>query len=291
MVLTTGPTIHTYLWVINKAKDAARQDKVMLIDASARFKPLKKSKGSKRREVDEASRQEIVAALTAYEDNDFARVFDRSFFYYNKQAIQLTNVDAAGHSFAEQLKADQKSLKLHPVKLSTPARGSPSFPSPASTPTAIHRCSTATNRRLRPLSPGWTTKEQALVVETKKERYWYDAERETLVKEADGKQTALGCGKIVVKAAYKAASKSQPARIEVTVELTPDTEKDYEIIPYHRDAAENQQAHRGVHGEVHHAALRVSRQRGGRRDQLQQGLLPAGATARRGDDSGGNRGD
>ena len=109
--------IHTYLWVINKAKDAARKDKVMLIDASAKFKPLKKSKGSKRREVDETSRQEIVAALTAYEDNDFARVFDRSFFYYNKQAIQLTNVDAAGHSFAEQLKADQKSLKLHPVKL------------------------------------------------------------------------------------------------------------------------------------------------------------------------------
>ena len=59
--------------MINKAKDAPRQDKVMLIDASAKFKPLKKSKGSKRREVDEASRQEIVAALTAYEDNDFAR--------------------------------------------------------------------------------------------------------------------------------------------------------------------------------------------------------------------------
>ena len=92
------------------------------------------------------------------------------------------------------------------------------------------------------MSPGWTTKEQALVVETKKERYWYDAERETLVKEADGQQAALGCGKIVVKSAYKAATKSQPARIEVTVELTPDYEKDYEIIPYQRDEAENQRA-------------------------------------------------
>ena len=57
--------IHTYLWVINKAKDAARQDKVMLIDASAKFKPLKKNKGAKRKAIDEASRQEIVAALTA----------------------------------------------------------------------------------------------------------------------------------------------------------------------------------------------------------------------------------
>jgi type I restriction-modification system DNA methylase subunit len=60
--------IHTYLWVLNKAKDAARTDKVMLIDASAKFRPLRKSKGSKRREVDEASRQEIVAALIAWVD-------------------------------------------------------------------------------------------------------------------------------------------------------------------------------------------------------------------------------
>ena len=151
--------IHTYLWVINKAKDAARQDKVMLIDASAKFKPLKKSKGSKRREVDETSRQEIVAALTAFEDNDFARVFDRSFFYYNKQAIQLTNVDAAGHSFAEQLKADQKSLKLHPVKLEHAGTGAGRVARHQLRPrTATRRCSTATNRRLRPLSPGWTTR-------------------------------------------------------------------------------------------------------------------------------------
>ena len=92
-------SIHTYLWVINKAKDAARQDKVMLIDASAKFRPLKKNKGAKRREVDEASRQAIVDALTAFADTDFARVFDRAYFYYNKQAIQLTNVDADGHSF------------------------------------------------------------------------------------------------------------------------------------------------------------------------------------------------
>ncbi|HQY94685.1 N-6 DNA methylase, partial [Caldilinea sp.] len=55
--------IHTYLWVLNKAKDAARTDKVMLIDASQMFKPLRKSKGSKRKEVDEASRLEIVATL------------------------------------------------------------------------------------------------------------------------------------------------------------------------------------------------------------------------------------
>ena len=283
--------IHTYLWVINKAKDAARQDKVMLIDASAKFKPLKKSKGSKRKAIDEASRQEIVAALTAYEDNDFARVFDRSFFYYNKQAIQLTNVDAAGHSFAEQLKADQKSLKLHPVKLSTPERELAEFPVTSFDPNCFTSLLDRYEQEIAPFVAGLDTKEQALEVETKKERYWYDTERETLVKEADGKQAALGCGKIVVKAAYKAETKSQPARIEVTVELTPDYREGLRNHPLSPRCGGEPARHRGVYGKVHYAALRVPRQRGGRRGQLQQGLLPAGATARCGGDSGGNRAD
>jgi type I restriction enzyme M protein len=78
-------------------------------------------------------------------------------------------------------------------------------------------------------------------VATKQARYWYDNERETIIKAHGDKQEALGCGKIVVKAAYKTA-KNKPPCIEVTVELTPDTEKDYEIIPYHHDEAENRRA-------------------------------------------------
>ena len=35
-------------------------------------------------------------------------------------------------------------------------------------------------------------------------------------------------------------TKTKPERIDVTVELTPDYQKDYEIIPYHRDPDENQ---------------------------------------------------
>ncbi len=78
---------------LNKNKPDARQDRVMLIDASENFSPLKKSKGSKRKEVDKANRLDIVATLAAFADNDYARVFDKEFFYFNKQAIRLTNVD------------------------------------------------------------------------------------------------------------------------------------------------------------------------------------------------------
>lgn len=106
--------IYTYLWVLNKNKDALRQDKVMLINASEKYKLLKKSKGKKRREVDEANRLEIVETLGRYADNDYARVFDKEFFYFNKQAIQLTNIDKNGKSFVEELPEGKSSLKLKP---------------------------------------------------------------------------------------------------------------------------------------------------------------------------------
>ncbi|MFZ1770815.1 MAG: N-6 DNA methylase, partial [Caldilinea sp.] len=174
--------IHTYLWVLNKAKDAARTDKVMLIDASQMFKPLRKSKGSKRKEVDGESRQAIVNALVAFTDNDFARVFDRAFFYFNKQAIQLTNVDANGHSFAEQLKDEQKSLKLHPVKISTAAGVLAEFPVTSFDSNRYTALIERYEQEIAPFVAALDAKEQALVVETQKERYWCDGERETLVR-------------------------------------------------------------------------------------------------------------
>ncbi|HQY94543.1 MAG TPA: hypothetical protein PLS79_23245, partial [Caldilinea sp.] len=197
---------------------------------------------SKRKEVDGESRQAIVNALVAFTDNDFARVFDRAFFYFNKQAIQLTNVDANGHSFAEQLKDEQKSLKLHPVKISTAAGVLAEFPVTSFDSNRYTALIERYEQEIAPFVAALDAKEQALVVETQKERYWCDGERETLVRERGGHQETLGCGRIAVKATYKAATQSRPARIEITVALAPDTEKDYEIIPYHHDEAENRRA-------------------------------------------------
>jgi restriction endonuclease S subunit len=110
--------IYTYLWVLNKRKSPDRKDRVMLINASGKFKPLKKNKGSKRKEIDEASRLEIVETLARFVDNDYARVFEKEFFYFNKQAIMLTNVDEQVRTFASLLKDGKTSLKLSPVNAS-----------------------------------------------------------------------------------------------------------------------------------------------------------------------------
>ena len=233
--------IYTYLWVLNKNKQPHHKDKVMLINASDKFKPLKKSKGSKRKEVDEFNRLEIVGTLTAYQDNDYAKVFDKEFFYFNKQAIVLTNVDEFGNSFAAQLQNGKASEKLTPLKLSNGERELTEFVITDFDRNTHKTLAEYFEQDIKPFIASLDYKEQPLVVTTHQAQYHYDAEQETLIKTSN-KQDVLGCGKIVIKSALKKASKTQPERIEISVELTPDYQKDYEIIPYHKDEAANQAA-------------------------------------------------
>jgi type I restriction enzyme M protein len=234
--------IYTYLWVLNKNKSADRADRVMLINASEKFKPLKKNKGSKRKAVDEASRLEIVETLGKWADNDYARVFDKEFFYFNKQGIMLTNVDEQGRTFADRLQDGKKSLKLKPVKLDNGERTLTEFEITAPPDSFDSDLATYFQRDIKPFVSSLDYKEQPLVVTTKNAQYSFDADRETLIEEKLGKREALGCGKIAVKSKFKKRTKTKPECIEITVELTPDYQKDYEIIPYHRDPVENQAA-------------------------------------------------
>ena len=234
--------IYTYLWILNKNKQLHHKGKVMLINASEQFKPLKKSKGSKRKEVDEASRLAIVATLAAFQDNDYARVFDKEFFYFNKQAILLTNVDEQGNSFEAKLKEGKSSEKLTPTKLTNGERELTEFTITTFDKDKFTSLSEYFEQDIKPFIASLDYKEQPLLITTSNGIYRFDVEQETLIKEAAGKCAALGCGKIVVKSALKNASKTQPARIEISVELTPDYQKDYEIIPFQKDDAINQTA-------------------------------------------------
>ena len=235
--------IYTYLWVLNNQKPDERKDRVMLINASEKFELLKKNKGKKRKEVTAASRLEIVETLEQWVDNNYARVFDKEFFYFNKQAIRLTNVDEQGRTFESRLKEGKKSLKLKPVKVDNGERTLTEF-----TINAFPESGEWDDLKqyfiddIKPFVSSLDYKEQPLVVATEKAQYSFDADQETLIKEILGKREALGCGKIMVKSAFKKKTKTKPESIVITVELTPDYQKDYEIIPYHRDPDENQAA-------------------------------------------------
>lgn len=234
--------IYTYLWVLNKNKQEHHLGKVMLINACEKYKPLKKSKGSKRKEIDETSRLEIVETLTNYVDNDYAKVFEKEHFYFNKQGIMLTNIDEQGKSFEQNLKDGKNSEKLNPIKLSNGERELTEFILNSYDSSKFNSLADYFEQDIKPFISSLDYKEQPLIVTTTTTKYWFDVNKESLIKERNGKIESQGCGKIVVKSALKKANKTQPERIEISVELTPDYQKDYEIIPFYKDSEANQKA-------------------------------------------------
>src|SRR5690554_1229711 len=249
--------IYTYLWVFNKNKSDDRKDKIILINASELFENLTKSRGKKRKKMNLSNRNEIVKAFTEFKDNDFSQVFDKWHFYYNKQSIMLTNVDENKKYIEMPTKVnrsgetvEEKSIKLAPTKIEVIADNE----------TTTHTAFEITdfdkskhkslrdffNNDIKPTINAIDYKEQDVKVFTNKATYWYDQDKETIIEETkntDGTLSVveMGCGKIVIKSAFKKATKTKDASIVISVELTKDLQKDYEIIPYSPDEAVNQQ--------------------------------------------------
>lgn len=246
--------IYTYLWIFNKNKAEDRKNKVILINGSDFYEPLKKSKGKKRKEMVFDNRKTIVEALTNFKDTDYAKVFDKWHFYYNKQAIMLINVDENGKTFEDQLPVKKnkeglairaKSIKLNPTKITQVIEDETieitDFEIKTFDTEKYDNLKDYFENNLKPLIANLDYKEANLKVFTAKTSYYFDADKETIVEETKDSKTALGCGKIVIKASYKKATKTKEASIVITTELTPDYEKDYEIIPYAPNAEDNQQ--------------------------------------------------
>lgn len=87
--------IQTYVWLLTNRKPANRQGKVQLIDASGEqfWKSLRKSLGSKRREIPEEARAKVVrlyAELLNGEsgEGDVSKIFDTEEFGYREIRIE-----------------------------------------------------------------------------------------------------------------------------------------------------------------------------------------------------------
>ena len=87
--------IQTYVWLLTNRKDAARQGKVQLIDASGErfWRSMRKSLGSKRREIPEEATREIAEI---YHDmlngtsgwEDVSKIFDTTDFGYREIRVE-----------------------------------------------------------------------------------------------------------------------------------------------------------------------------------------------------------
>lgn len=87
--------IQTYVWLLTNRKDTARQGKVQLIDASGErfWKPMRKSLGSKRREIPPGATDEIARIyhdmLNGNSDwADVSKIFDTTEFGYREIRVE-----------------------------------------------------------------------------------------------------------------------------------------------------------------------------------------------------------
>jgi type I restriction enzyme M protein len=87
--------IQTYVWLLTNRKAAARRGKVQLIDASGErfWKSMRKSLGSKRREIPDQARAEIVRLYADFLNGgsgagDTSKIFDTTAFGYREIRVE-----------------------------------------------------------------------------------------------------------------------------------------------------------------------------------------------------------
>ncbi len=267
--------ITTYLWVLNMNKPPARKDKVILIDASQKFKKLKKSKGQKANEIDADNRQWILNSFIAFEDAEDVKVMDKWDFYYNKQKLTLIPENADGALYdrlpEKVVKGEARKAKNLPINLKKGL-------------TTIRMEDAGFNRTAEfEINDGILTSlvytvdhgESIIVYESGDDVDRFDPKK---AKEVDGEESAItvkevlamfesnvtisvmasddtwscltvdrvssikhngaamGCGELKVKASWDAKA----GVVKVAAEAAPVLEKDYEIIPYRPTFADNE---------------------------------------------------
>jgi len=80
--------ISTYIWIVNNKKKPNRKGKVQLIDGSNLFKPMKKSLGSKRKEVTDEQRDFILKTYIDFNETEISKIFPNQFFGFTKVIIE-----------------------------------------------------------------------------------------------------------------------------------------------------------------------------------------------------------
>ena len=218
--------IVTYLWILNKKKPAERKDKVILINASDLWQPLKKNKGSKRKEMNAEHRKRIVDSLVRFEDNDISKVFDKWHFYFNKQQIQLTEVDKNGRYVSQSLGCAGETFKIKDADIvAVYASGSWEWPLDDEKEWKNQEKMV----RLRQITG-------STIVSTAEYFYWADDANEVIMRTsvATGMHEVLGVGNITVT--YNRTRRGDKT---CTIKIADSTYKDFEIIPYQPDSAQN----------------------------------------------------
>lgn len=218
--------IYTYLWIMNKNKPEDRRNRVALIDGSNGWKLLKKSKGDKRREMLPEHRQTIVDALMNFVPSDICKIYDREYFYYNKQSLILTEVSDKGLYVEQTVCQDGKPFAIkNPISLTIGEE-------------IYDDISLVTPDEIKSIAKRVASEQLGLYVSVSTEEgdnYTFIPDDRTIIHtEKKGNNRDLGCGAFSFKASI---SKKQVVVHKIAIE--PCKTSDYEIIPHHFDEAAN----------------------------------------------------
>ena len=94
MFYNTG--ISTYIWILTNRKQPERRGKVQLIDAAEFYQKMRKSLGSKRKELGPDDLQRIAGLYTDFTENGYSKIFDNEDFGYSTIAVERPQRDEQG---------------------------------------------------------------------------------------------------------------------------------------------------------------------------------------------------
>lgn len=100
MFYNTG--ISTYVWIVSNRKPAARKGKLQLIDASSFWQKMRKSLGSKRKELSSDHISDITRLFGEFQESTregvpISRIFNNEDFGYNTITVERPELDDAGN--------------------------------------------------------------------------------------------------------------------------------------------------------------------------------------------------
>lgn len=100
MFYNTG--ISTYVWIVSNRKPAVRKGKLQLIDASSFWQKMRKSLGSKRKELSPEHINDITRLFGGFQESTrdgvpISRIFNNEDFGYNTITVERPELDYAGN--------------------------------------------------------------------------------------------------------------------------------------------------------------------------------------------------
>lgn len=102
--------IHTYLWVLNRAKPANRKGFVLLINAETCSTKIDKNLNKKNCEINETNRTRIVQAFRDFADGPITRKLPIDALLYNKVELELWRHDEEGRAIGKPDKIEGEKI-------------------------------------------------------------------------------------------------------------------------------------------------------------------------------------